>query len=64
MRAGLRETTFIRLRQLHEELMAQRELQNGVAEEFEALVVDTAALRLVAHATVRQCLSEQTRLAK
>ena len=64
MGAGLREAAFIGLGQPGEKLMAEGELEDGITEEFEALVVDAGALGLVAHARMREGLSEESELAE
>mgnify|MGYP000258173160 CR=1 FL=1 len=64
MGACFREAAFVGVRQAGEELMAESELQHGVAEEFEALVVDAGALGLVAHARMREGLGKETELAE
>jgi hypothetical protein len=55
---------FISLRKSLEEQMGQGELQHGVTEEFETLVVGLGALRLIADAAVRERELEQRGIAK
>ena len=64
MGAGLREAAFIGIGQPGEKLMAEGELEDGITEEFEALVVEAGALRLVAYARMREGLSEESELAE
>jgi hypothetical protein len=64
MGACFREATFVRIRQTGEELMAESELEHGIAQEFKALVVETGALGLVAHARMREGLGKETELAE
>ena len=45
-------------------MLAEQELQHGVAEVFEPLVVEVNLLRLVAEAGVRERLGQQERVAK
>ncbi len=40
------------------------ELQNGVAQKFESLIIEMAPLRFVAEARMRQRLRQQERIAK
>ena len=62
--ACLREHAFIGLGQTLEEQMGERELQHGIAEEFEALIVCLRTLGFIADTAVRERELEQRGIAK
>lgn len=64
MGAGLGEAAFIGIWKAGEKLMTESELEDGIAEEFEALIVEAGALGLVAYARMRESLSEESELAE
>jgi hypothetical protein len=64
MGAGLGEAAFIGIWKAGEKLMTESELEDGITEKFEALVVQAGALRLVAYARMREGLSEKSKLAE
>jgi hypothetical protein len=64
MSPRLRETAFVGIWQAGKKLMAEGELEDGIAEEFEALVVEAGTLGLVAHARMREGLGEEPELAE
>ncbi len=64
LRTCLREDAFIGLWQSLEEQMGKSELQHGIAQEFEALVVGLCPLCLIADTAVRERELEQRGIAK
>ena len=63
-RAQLGQLAFARVAEPPEEVFAEQELQDGVAEVFEPLVVEVHLLRLVPEARVRERLGQQERVAE
>ena len=59
-----REATFARFVETGEKMFRDDELQNRVAEEFEALIVEVFSLFFVGHARVGEGLGEKVRIAK
>lgn len=64
LRTCLREDAFIGLWQSLEEQMGKSELQHGIAQEFEALVVGLCPLCLIADTAVSERELEQRGIAK
>jgi hypothetical protein len=50
----LRERAFVEVRKLQVKLAAQDDLEHGVAEEFQSLIVLHGAVGLVRHRGVRE----------
>ena len=62
--ACLGEHSFIGLGQTLEEEMGERELQHGIAEEFETLIISLGTLGFIADAAVRERELKQRGIAK
>ena len=62
--ADLGELAFAEVRILVEQILGEDELEDGVAEEFEPLIVEMMALRLVAEAGMGERFREQQRIAE
>ena len=58
------QVAFAEVGKLIEEMLGENELEDGVSEEFEALVVEVMALRLVAEAGVGERFREQQSVAE
>jgi hypothetical protein len=64
LRPQLRELPLGEVRVLIEEVLGEDELEDRIAEEFEALIVEVMPLRLVAQARVSESLSQEQGIAE
>jgi hypothetical protein len=62
--AELRQLTLGELRVMIEQPLGEDELEDGIAEKFEPLIVEMVALRFVTQAGVSERLCEEERIPK
>jgi len=63
-RPQFRQLTFRFGAKVAKEMFGDDQLEDGVTEKFQALIVKMISFRLVAEAGMRQCLRKQERIAK
>ena len=63
-RAELRQFSFSFVLEMPKEMLGHHELENRIAQKFEALVIEMIAMRLVSHARMRERFRQQERVAE
>jgi hypothetical protein len=62
--AELRQFSFRLVLKISKEMLRYHELQDRIAQKFEALIIEMMLLGLMSHAGMRECFRQQERIAK